>query len=283
MLKDILKGFALASVIVCGVVLFQYLGEDKLDIFVVVLFSLFIFCTAIIFYESAIRKNYRLFFVVLFLTIIFSSFFIYRKIIISKDKKLCTKVVLMNRELRDHEIRYNKLTLEEYKFDNDLESGKEKDKPNDKKTQRIETSIDKEIIKINDEIKNFTEELKNGISLISKHRKDCMKILADVHVSLISKSKKIDVMKCLDNYSNYKEDIESKYTKLKEKHEKLKKNLDDLVKKRNDEINKIKAEKDKAVNENQTIDPNTSTTKKNKSTNVGNARKNNVVKKNNKK
>ena len=191
----------------------------------------------------------------------------------------------MNRELRDHEIRYNKLTLEEYKFDNDLESGKEKDKPNDKKTQRIETSIDKEIIKINDEIKNFTEELKNGISLISKHRKDCMKILADVHVSLISKSKKIDVMKCLDNYSNYKEDIESKYTKLKEKHEKLKKSLDDLVKKRNDEINKIKAEKDKAVNENQNVNvnANTSNTKKNKSTNVGNARKNNVVKKNNKK
>ena len=283
MLKDILKGFALASVIVCGVVLFQYLGEDKLDIFVVVLFSLFIFCTAIIFYESAIRKNYRLFFVVLFLTIIFSSFFIYRKIIISKDKKLCTKVVLMNRELRDHEIRYNKLTLEEYKFDNDLESGKEKDKSNDKKTQRIETSIDKEIIKINDEIKNFTEELKNGISLISKHRKDCMKILADVHVSLISKSKKIDVMKCLDNYSSYNDDVESKYTKLKEKHEKLKKNLDDLVKKRNDEINKIKEEKDKAVNENQTIDPNVSTTKKNRSTNIGNARKNNDVKKNNKK
>ena len=249
MLRNILKGFALVLFTVVGVVLFQYIGESKLDILVIVLFSLFMFCTTIVFYESAFRRNYRLFFVVLLLTFVFSAFFIYRKMLISKEKKLCRDVVLMNRELRDHELRYNKINIDTYKFDDEADSKKDKEESKDKKSNHIETSVDNSIKELNKEIESFKKDLDNGLAVINKHRSECMKILADVHVALISKSKKIDIMKCLDNYYNYKGDIEKNYKELKDKRDKLTKKMDELVKKRDEEIKKKKEVKVSSTND----------------------------------
>lgn len=229
--KDIFKVTFLFFLISGGVILFQYLGTNKMDFLLIGLVSTLIFLVSFIFYESAIKKNKRLFLVLISLTLIYFALFAYKKFAIVEDKKLVTKLIEVTKNLREEKYNIEKLKIEE--------DTKKKDNSN------------KDVSERSKEIEEHNKKLSTEMDYVNDLYTENVKLLSEIKFKSVSKVTKIKIEKYINKYYSEEDSIKKNYNDLKKENTELREKIKN-DKKREEEAKKKEEELKKTSNENDT-------------------------------